>query len=86
MNDAQVAIMMGSKSDLDVMEEAAKVLKKFKVSYDMKVLSAHRTPKETATYVEDLKDSSVKVIICGAGVSAATPAQLIASRNAVASG
>lgn len=71
MNNITVAIMMGSKSDLPVMEEAAKVLNDFKVSYEMKVLSAHRTPKETTQYVEGLKRDGVKVVICGAGVSAA---------------
>jgi phosphoribosylaminoimidazole carboxylase PurE protein len=71
MNNIKVAIMMGSKSDLSVMEEAAKVLKDFKVPYEMKVLSAHRTPKETAEYVERLRGNGVKVVICGAGVSAA---------------
>jgi len=71
MNNIKVAIIMGSKSDLPVMEEAAGVLKDFKISYEMKVLSAHRTPKETVKYVEGLRDNGVQVIICGAGVSAA---------------
>jgi phosphoribosylaminoimidazole carboxylase PurE protein len=63
--------MMGSKSDLPVMEEAAKVLKDFDIGYEMRVLSAHRTPKETAEYVEGLRSNGVGVVICGAGVSAA---------------
>lgn len=70
-DNIQVAIMMGSKTDLPVMEEAAKMLKDFGVSYEMKVLSAHRTPKETAQYAEKLESSGVKVVICGAGGSAA---------------
>lgn len=71
MKDIQVAIMMGSKSDLHVMEEAAKVLNDFKVNYEMRVLSAHRTPKETAEYAESLRANGVRVVICGAGASAA---------------
>jgi phosphoribosylaminoimidazole carboxylase PurE protein len=71
MSTIQVAIMMGSKSDLSVMEEAAGLLKEFEVSFEMKVLSAHRTPKETAAYAEQLKSRGVKAVICGAGVSAA---------------
>ena len=71
MADIQVAIMMGSKSDLPTMEEAAKILKEFGVECEMRVLSAHRTPKETAEYAEGLKKRGVKVVICGAGGSAA---------------
>lgn len=66
-----VAIMMGSKSDLGIMEEAAKVLKEFGIAYDMRVLSAHRTPKETCEFAEGLRKRGIKVVICGAGVSAA---------------
>ena len=54
MKNILVAIMMGSKSDLPTMEEAATILKDFGVGYEMKVLSAHRTPKETAEYAEGL--------------------------------
>ena len=71
MKDIKVAIMMGSKSDLPTMEEAAKILKDFNVTYEMKVLSAHRTPKETVIYAEELKKRGVQVVICGAGGSAA---------------
>lgn len=71
MKDVQVAILMGSKSDLPTMDEAAKVLKDFGVGYEMKVLSAHRTPKETAEYAETAKGKGIKVFICGAGGSAA---------------
>ncbi|VAX35940.1 N5-carboxyaminoimidazole ribonucleotide mutase [hydrothermal vent metagenome] len=71
MSQIQVAIMMGSKSDVGVMEQAAKMLKDFGVSHEMRVLSAHRTPKDTVEYVEGLKDRGTKVVICGAGMSAA---------------
>jgi len=71
MSHIQVAIMMGSKSDLPTMEETAKILKSMDVSYEMKVLSAHRTPHETADYAESLQGRGVQVVICGAGGSAA---------------
>jgi phosphoribosylaminoimidazole carboxylase PurE protein len=68
---ADVAIMMGSKSDLETMDKAAEVLKQFGVEYEMRVLSAHRTPKETAEYAESLAGRGFKAVICGAGMSAA---------------
>jgi len=66
-----VAILMGSKSDLGVMEEAASVLKEFGITYEIKVLSAHRTPRETSEYAEKFRSKGGKIFICGAGVSAA---------------
>lgn len=71
MDNIQVGIMMGSASDMPVMEEAAKILKEFGVGHELKVLSAHRTPKETAQYAEDAKGRGIRVLICGAGGSAA---------------
>ena len=71
MSKYQVAILMGSDSDVPVMQEAANVLKEFGISYDMRVLSAHRTPKETAEYAENFRSKGGKIFICGAGVSAA---------------
>ena len=71
MNNIQVAIMMGSQSDLPTMQEAAKVLKEFGIPYEIRVLSAHRTPRETAEYAQGLKARGVKVVIAGAGGSAA---------------
>ena len=62
---------MGSKTDFPTMEEAANILKDFGVGYEIKVLSAHRTPKETAHYAEQAKERGIKVLICGAGGSAA---------------
>ena len=67
----QVAILMGSKSDASVMEEAKKMLEQFGVSCEMRVLSAHRTPKETCEYAEKFRSKGGKIFICGAGVSAA---------------
>jgi len=71
MKKVDVAILMGSKSDFPIMEEAAKILKEFGVSYDIRVLSAHRTPKETCEYAEKFRAQGGKIFICGAGVSAA---------------
>jgi len=71
MPQLKVAIMMGSKSDMPVMEEAGKILKEFGVAHELRVLSAHRTPKETAEYAEKLRDRGASAVICGAGGSAA---------------
>ena len=71
MKEITVAIMMGSKSDVPTMEEAAKVLKDFGVSCEMRVLSAHRTPKDTVAYVESFASRGTQIAICGAGGSAA---------------
>ena len=70
MKKIDIAIVVGSKSDLKVAQEAEKILKDFKVNYEMKVLSAHRTPKATADYVEKAKDKGIKVIIAFAGKAA----------------
>ncbi|MBF0331698.1 MAG: 5-(carboxyamino)imidazole ribonucleotide mutase [Candidatus Omnitrophica bacterium] len=71
MENIQVALMMGSKNDASVVDEAAKILKDFGVGHEMKVLSAHRTPKQTAEYAEGLSGRGVKVVICAAGGAAA---------------
>lgn len=70
MKKIDVAIIMGSKSDLEVAKEAEKILKEFKVKCEMRVLSAHRTPKATAEYVEKAKDRGIKVFISLAGKAA----------------
>lgn len=67
----KVSIIMGSKSDLDTVNEAIYLLKEFKVDFEVKVLSAHRTPKELVKYVEDAPNRGVKVFIAAAGGSAA---------------
>ena len=73
MSEKKVAIMMGSKSDIPVMEAAKNILEEFGIGCDFRVLSAHRTPKETVEYAEHLEDKGFKVVICGAGMSAALP-------------
>ena len=81
MDKIQVAVMMGSKSDLPIMEETAKILKENGIAFEMKVLSAHRTPKETAQYAEGLQDRGAQVVICGAGGSAALAGVVAAHTN-----
>jgi 5-(carboxyamino)imidazole ribonucleotide mutase len=65
-----VAIMMGSKSDLETMRPAAKVLASLGLAVEVRVLSAHRTPTETAAFVKDANTRGCKVFICAAGGAA----------------
>jgi 5-(carboxyamino)imidazole ribonucleotide mutase len=65
-----VAIMMGSKSDLETMRPAAKVLESLGLVVEVRVLSAHRTPEETAAFVSEAGRRGVKAFICGAGGAA----------------
>lgn len=74
----QVCIVMGSKSDLPTMEKAIEMLKEFDVAYEVRVLSAHRTPNETLKLSEEAKQRGIKVFIAGAG-GAAHLAGVIAS-------
>ncbi|MBI5233881.1 MAG: AIR carboxylase family protein, partial [Deltaproteobacteria bacterium] len=65
-----VGILMGSDSDLNVMEEAAKTLDVMGVSFEMTVSSAHRTPDKTIEYAKAVEKRGIKVIIAGAGSAA----------------
>ena len=65
-----VGIFMGSKSDLPIVEESAKILSNFGVSYDLNVLSAHRTPHEVVRKLEELENKGVKIFIAAAGMAA----------------
>ena len=67
---SDVAVLMGSKSDLEIMKPAAQVCRKLGLSVDVRVLSAHRTPEHTAAYVRDTAKAGTKVFICGAGGAA----------------
>jgi len=67
----KISIIMGSQSDLETMQEAINVLKDFKIPFEAKVLSAHRTPKELAAHIEAQAKRGVKVFIAAAGMSAA---------------
>lgn len=68
-----VGIIMGSDSDLKVMQEAADVLNEFKIKYEMKIVSAHRTPNLMAEYGSGAYKRGIKVIIAGAGGAAHLP-------------
>jgi 5-(carboxyamino)imidazole ribonucleotide mutase len=71
--NTQVAIIMGSDSDLPVMKEAANILDEFGIGYEIKVLSAHRTPELTAEFASGAHKRGIKVIIAGAGGAAHLP-------------
>ena len=68
-----VAILMGSISDADIVEPARQILKEFDITCEMKVLSAHRTPDQTISYVKAAKERGIKIIIAGAGGAAHLP-------------
>jgi 5-(carboxyamino)imidazole ribonucleotide mutase len=69
-NKPLVGILMGSDSDLEIMKEASDILKQFGIEHEVKVLSAHRTPKLAAEYAEFAHTKGIKVIIAGAGGAA----------------
>ncbi len=79
---SDVAIIMGSDSDWPVMEEAAKVLDSFEISYTAEVLSAHRMPLEMVEFAQHAKANGFKVIIAGAGGAAHLPG-MVASLTAL---
>ncbi len=68
-----VGIIMGSDSDLPVMNEAANILKEFEIPFEIKIVSAHRTPKFMAEYGASAHEKGIKVIIAGAGGAAHLP-------------
>lgn len=65
-----ISIIMGSKSDYEVVYEAAKILNEFGAAYEMIVSSAHRSPTRTAKYVADAEKKGAQVFICAAGMAA----------------
>lgn len=74
-----VSIIMGSTSDLPVMEKAAKFFDEMGIYFEMNALSAHRTPAEVETFAREAKSRGIKVIIAGAGMAAALPGVIAAS-------
>src|ERR1700744_5847061 len=72
-NTPKIGIIMGSKSDLNVMQDAADVLKELGVDYEITVVSAHRTPDRMFTYAREAAGRGLKVIIAGAGGAAHLP-------------
>lgn len=74
-----VSIIMGSTSDLPVMEKAAKILDDMQIPFEMNALSAHRTPDEVEAFAKGAAARGVKVVIAGAGMAAALPGVIAAS-------
>lgn len=79
MSDAQVGIIMGSKSDLEVMKQAGVVLKQFGVPFEITVVSAHRTPQRMMDYAAEAEGRGLKIIIAGAGGAAHLPGMVAAN-------
>lgn len=73
VDSPSVGIIMGSKSDMEVMEKAGAVLHEAGVSYEIRVMSAHRDPETVSDYCANARTRGMKVIIAGAGLSAALP-------------
>jgi 5-(carboxyamino)imidazole ribonucleotide mutase len=73
MTDTSVGIIMGSDSDLPVMQDAAEVLREFGVPYEMTIVSAHRTPARLYEYAQKARARGIRVIIAGAGGAAHLP-------------
>ena len=73
MSKVSVGIIMGSKSDLNIMNQAAEVLKALGVSYELTIVSAHRTPERMFDYAKSAHERGIKVIIAGAGGAAHLP-------------
>jgi 5-(carboxyamino)imidazole ribonucleotide mutase len=75
-NHIQVGIIMGSDSDLPVMQAAADILKEFAIEFELTVVSAHRTPMRMVQYATEAKQRGLKVIIAGAGGAAHLPGMI----------
>ena len=73
VDSPRVGIIMGSKSDMEVMEKAGAVLHEAGVSYEIRVMSAHRDPEMVSEYCSNARPRGMKVIIAGAGLSSALP-------------
>lgn len=76
-----VGIIMGSDSDLPVMQAAADILKEFDVAYEIRIISAHRTPDEMVEYARSAASRGLKAIIAGAGGAAHLPGMTAALTN-----
>ncbi len=74
----EVSVIMGSRSDSDVMLEAVEILKRFKIDFEWKIVSAHRTPERLYDFSKNAEARGVKVIIAGAGGAAHLPGMVAA--------
>ncbi len=81
MKKPLVGIVMGSESDLPIMKEAAETLKRFEIQYEMRVISAHRTPDAAAEYAKKAAGRGLQMIIAGAGAAAHLAGVLAASTD-----
>ena len=79
MSDAQIGIIMGSKSDFEVMKQAGVILRQFGVPFEITVVSAHRTPQRMMDYAAKAEGRGLKVIIAGAGGAAHLPGMVAAN-------
>lgn len=75
---AQVGIIMGSASDLPVMQEAIDILKELGIDYEVDIVSAHRTPEKMMAYGQEAHQRGIKVIVAGAGGAAHLPGMVAA--------
>ena len=73
-----VGVIMGSRSDWETMRHAAETLDRFEIPFEVRVLSAHRTPDELAEYAATLEERGLAVVIAGAGMAAALPGAVAA--------
>lgn len=73
MNHADVAIIMGSRSDLPIMSGAIEIMEEFGIAHEVNIVSAHRTPERMVEYAKSAADRNIKVIIAGAGGAAHLP-------------
>ena len=72
-NSEKVGVIMGSQSDWETMKNAVKILEQFSISYELNIVSAHRTPDRLYAYAKAAKNKGIKVIIAGAGGAAHLP-------------
>ena len=73
---AQIAIIMGSKSDLPIMKEAIEIIESLKIEVEVDIVSAHRTPEKMVSYANNAHERGIKVIIAGAGGAAHLPGMI----------
>ena len=76
---AKIGIIMGSQSDLPVMQEAIDILKEFKIDFEVDIVSAHRTPEKMISYGQEAHTRGIQVIIAGAGGAAHLPGMIAAT-------
>ena len=81
MSETQIGIIMGSRSDLPVMEEAAKFLEELGIKYEISIVSAHRTPERMIDYAKSARKKGLKVIIAGAGGAAHLPGMVASATS-----